>query len=482
MPLGVCETPKLTAMTLIPTILSGDPEFRLWSRAGDHQPRAFIRLSDGQSLLQKAFLRAQQLPGVQEVLTVTNRELFFSSEDEYREIKREGTATSFVLEPVSRGTAAALCAAALQVAQVHGEQAMMLVLPADHVIAQQAVFEAAVQQALSLAAQGKIAALGVAPTSAQTRYGYIEIKDQRVAGFIEKPGFEQAQALISKGRHVWNTGIYAFSAGTFVRELQAHAPELLTQVQLCLQSSRAFAEPGFSQVQLDVQAFQHVPGLSIEKALMESTDQMALVMCDMGWSDIDQWAALGDLTPPDAQGNRIQGAVHVQGSTNCIIQSQGRLIGAVGLNNLLVVDTPQAILVADKSQAPDLQALLAQVQAQGLAYQAAQVQVTPWGKEQLIHESPGLKIKRLEMAPGAGMSLQLHQHRSEHWVVVSGLTHIATGDQDIVMSPNRSAYISAGQKHRLYNPGKTPCVLIEIQSGNYLGEDDIVRFEEKLMA
>ena len=469
-------------MKLIQTILSGDPNFRFWPKPGEAQPKAFIRLNDGQTLLQKAFLRGHHLIGLTEVLTVTNRELFFSSEDEYREVNARTVPTNFILEPVGRGTAAALIAAALQVAQTHGGDALMLVLPADHLIERQDVFEAAMAQAFSMAEQGQWVALGVKPTGPETAYDYFELKDQRVTRLHTQPDLAQAKVMAASGHHVWNTGIYCVSAATLLGQASAHAPELVAAVQNCLQHSRASSGRGVSQLVLDASTFGLVPHVSIEEAVLQASSQVALVTCDMAWSDIGQWAELGELTMPDAQGNRSHGTVMLDGSSNCTVQAQGRPVGVVGVDNLLVVDTPDAILVADKQYAPKLGSLLAQLRSQGSAYQSANVVHRSWGSYHLIHESPGFKIRSLHIKPGASLSLQLHEHRSEHWVVISGLAHIATGDQDIVMTPNRSAYIAAGQKHRLYNPGQMPCTLIEVQSGSYLGEEDVVRFEEKLLA
>jgi mannose-1-phosphate guanylyltransferase len=467
---------------LIQTILSGDPNFRFWPNPGESHPKAFIRLNDGQSLLQKAFLRGHKLPGLQEVLTVTNRELFFSTEDEYREVNVHGLPTNFMLEPMGRGTAPALIAAGLQVAQTHGLDALMLVLPADHLIERQDVFEAAVAQAVSLAEQGQWVALGVKPAGPETAYAYFELADQGVASLHNKPDLNQAKAMVSSGRHVWNTGIYCFSAATLLEQAQQQAPELLAAVKHCLQGSRAYSGRGVSQCQLDVTTFQQLPHLSIEEAVLEKSMQVALVTCDMGWSDIGQWAALGELTVPDAQGNRSHGMVVLEGASHCTVQAQGRPVGAVGVDGLLIVDTPEAVLVTTKQYAPQLSSLLAQLRSHGSAHLSSQVVHRHWGSYHLIHESLGFKIRSLHIHPGASLNLQVHQHRSEHWVVISGMAHIATGDQDIVMTPNRSAYIAAGQKHRLYNPGQMPCTLIEIQAGSYLGEDDVVRLEEKLIA
>lgn len=464
---------------LIPTILCGGAGSRLWPVSRELHPKPFIRLADGQSLLQKAYLRGAQLPGVSHIMTVTNRDLFFKTEDEFREVNATKASTSFILEPLGRNTAPAIAAAALQVAQMHGSNAILLVLAADHLIADQAAFQQAVFKAVELAQQGKLVTFGIQPDAPETGYGYIESEGNRVLRFVEKPSIDKAKEYLASGRFLWNSGIFCFAAGTMLKQMEQHCPAILSATRTCIEKSRLATGPGFSQLELDAGAFANVPDDSIDYAVMEKSDQVAVVPCNIGWSDIGSWAVLGDLGVADAEGNRIQGEAMLHNTRNCTIQTDGRLVGAVGLNNLIIVDTPDALLVADKNHAQDVKHIFANLKAQG--HQAHKLHRTvhrPWGTYTVLEEGLGFKIKRIEVKPGASLSLQMHRHRSEHWVVVSGTATVINGEQEITLQPNQSTYIPAGHKHRLSNPGNTLCVMIEVQCGAYVGEDDIVRFED----
>jgi mannose-1-phosphate guanylyltransferase len=469
-------------MKLIPTILCGGAGSRLWPVSRELHPKPFIRLADGQSLLQKAWLRGVALPEVAETLTVTNRELLFKTEDEYREvagIRRKDISNSFILEPFGRNTAPAIAAAALQVAASHGEDAFLLVLAADHLITDQTAFAQAVAQALQLAAQGKLVTFGIRPDSPEVGYGYIESEGSKVLRFVEKPSFEKAQEYVASGRYLWNSGMFCFTAGTLLREMQQHCPEILSATRTCLEQSRKVQGKGYIQIEIDPETFERVPDNSIDYAVMEKSKNVAVVSCSIGWSDIGSWSALGDLTAPDAQGNRIEGEALLHDVSNCYIQSNQRIVGAVGVNNLIIIDTPDAVLVADRSRAQDVKHLYARLKAEG--HEAHRLHTTvhrPWGTYTILEESSRFKIKRIVVKPGACLSLQMHHHRSEHWIVVEGMAKIVNGEQEILISTNESTYIPAGHKHRLENPGVIELVMIEVQSGEYLGEDDIVRFED----
>ncbi|CAG4887806.1 mannose-1-phosphate guanylyltransferase/mannose-6-phosphate isomerase [Paraburkholderia saeva] len=466
-------------MQLITTILCGGAGSRLWPVSRELHPKPFIRLADGQSLLQKAFLRAAQLPGVAEILTVTNRDLLFKTQDEFREVNATKLQTSFVLEPCGRNTAAAIAIAALQVARRHGPDALMLVLAADHLISEQHAFGEAVLKASELAATGKLVTFGIQPDSAETGYGYIEAKGNEVLRFVEKPSLEKAQEYLASGRFLWNSGIFCFSAGTMLQQMKLHCPEILAATAACEELSRAAEGDGFSQLELDAESFKNVPDVSIDYAVMEKSDQIAVVPCSIGWSDIGSWTALGNLSEPDNSGNRIQGDALVHNTHNCIIQSTDRLIGTVGVDDLIIIDTPDAVLVADKSSAQDVKHIYAQLKATGHeAHKLHRTVHRPWGTYTVLEEGNGFKIKRIEVKPGASLSLQMHHHRSEHWIVVRGMAKVVNGDLELFVNTNESTYIPAGHKHRLENPGILSLVMIEVQSGAYLGEDDIVRFED----
>lgn len=480
---------------LIPTILCGGAGSRLWPVSRECHPKPYIRLADGQSLLQKAWLRGAALSGVAEILTITNRELIFKTEDEYREAATAVSKTlinSFILEPFGRNTAPAIAAAALQVAESHGTDALLLVLAADHLIAGQDAFAKAVSQAMLLAEQGKLVTFGITPEAPETGYGYIEAdlespflttEGQELGfpalRFVEKPSLEIAQEYVATRRYLWNSGIFCFAAGTLLKEMEQHCPAILATTRACMEKSRKTKGNGFTQVELDPDAFDLVPDDSIDYAVMEKSSNVAVVPCSIGWSDIGSWSALGDLSEPDSNGNRIVGEVLAHNVSNCYIQSHERITGVLGINNLIIIDTPDALLVADRSHAQDVKHLYASLKTQGHeAHKFHRTIHRPWGTYTVLEEGPHFKIKRLEVRPGASLSLQMHHHRSEHWVVVCGVAKVINGDQELVINRNESTYIPAGRKHRLENTGVVDLVIIEVQSGEYLGEDDIVRFDD----
>lgn len=469
-------------MQLIPTILCGGAGSRLWPVSRELHPKPFIRLADGQSLLQKAYLRGATLADVSEVLTVTNRELFFKTEDEYKEVA--GTlgkplSNSYILEPFGRNTAPAIAAAVLRVAATHGDAALMLVLAADHLILDQAAFASAVEQAKQLATKGKLVTFGIQPEAPETGYGYIEAKGNDVLRFVEKPNMEKAQEYVNSGNYLWNSGMFCFSAGAMLREMEKHCPEILVSVRACMERSRKAEGAGFAQVELDPDVFGQIPEDSIDYAVMEKSENVAVVACNIGWSDIGSWSALGDLTVPDEKGNRIEGEVLIFDVDNCYIQSNERIVGAVGISNLIIIDTPDAVLVADRNRAQDVKHLYSRLKAEGHETHKLHRKVhRPWGTYTILEEGAHFKIKRIEVKPGGKLSLQMHHHRSEHWIVVSGMANVTNGDSEILVKTNESTYIPAGHKHRLENVGVVDLVMIEVQSGEYLGEDDIVRFDD----
>jgi mannose-1-phosphate guanylyltransferase/mannose-6-phosphate isomerase len=466
-------------MQLIPTILCGGVGSRLWPVSRESHPKPFIRLSDGQSLLQKAFLRASSLENVKEILTVTNRELLFKSEDEYREVNQKQISTSFILEPFGRNTAAAIAVAALQVASQYGSETLMLVLAADHLISDQNAFNVAVNEATALALQEKIVVFGIQPTAPETAYGYIESNGVRVVRFVEKPSKGKAQEYLDSGNFQWNSGMFCFMAGTILQEMQNHCPDILSAAKLSKEKSRLSKAVGFSQLDLDRDSFALVPDKSVDYAVMEKSTNMAIVSCDIGWSDIGSWDALGELTSSDRNGNRLEAKTILHEVSNCFVQGKERMIGMVGVDNLIVIDTPDALLIADKSHAQDVKHLYTALKDIGHESHKTHMKVhRPWGAYSVLEESTKFKIKRIEVKPGAALSLQMHHHRSEHWIVVSGMAKVTNGDYVMLVSVNESTYIPAGHKHRLENPGVLDLVMIEVQCGDYLGEDDIVRFED----
>nr|WP_174772171.1 mannose-1-phosphate guanylyltransferase/mannose-6-phosphate isomerase [Paraburkholderia sp. SG-MS1] len=464
---------------MLPIILCGGAGSRLWPVSRELHPKPFIRLADGESLLQKAFLRAVALPGVKEVLTVTNRDLFFKTEDDFREVNGKGYATSFILEPFGRNTAAAVATAALHTASVHGDQTVMLVLAADHLIADQAAFAAAVAEAQQLAQAGKVVTFGVHPETPETGYGYIEANGSEVVRFVEKPSLDKAREYLASGRFVWNSGMFCFTAGTILKEMRQHCPDILDAASACMEKSPSAAGKDGAQVRLEPGSFGAVPDLSFDYAVMEKCEHAAVVRCDIGWTDVGSWTALSDLSPADACGNRVEGEALLIDVKNCYVRGGERLIGAVGVDNLIVIDTPDALLIADKNRAQDVKQIFAELKSRGHeTYKVHRTVHRPWGTYSVLEEGTRFKIKRIEVKPGASLSLQMHHHRNEHWVVVSGMAKVVNGDSEFFVSTNQSTYIPAGHKHRLENPGVVELVMIEVQSGEYLGEDDIVRFED----
>jgi mannose-1-phosphate guanylyltransferase / mannose-6-phosphate isomerase len=466
-------------MRLVPAILCGGAGSRLWPVSRELHPKPFIRLSDGQSLLQKAFLRAAALPGVTEVLTVTNRELYFKTRDEYREVDRS-VATPYILEPFGRGTAAAVATAALRVAETHGDDAQLLVLPADHLIEDTAAFAAAVSRAGTLAAEGRLVTFGIHPTAPEIGYGYIEAEGERAVRFVEKPTLEKAREYVASGRFFWNSGMFCFAAGTVIDEMTRHAPAILTAARECIERSRATTSRDHQDLELEGESFARVPDTSIDYALMEKSSRVAVVPCDIGWSDIGSWTAIGALTQADRDGNRVEGESVLHDVRDSYIRSEHRLVGAVGVANVVIIDTPDALLVADASRAQDVKHIYARLKAQGHeSHKLHRTVHRPWGTYTVLEEGPGFKIKRIEVKPGASLSLQMHNHRSEHWIVVSGTAQVVNGDRELTVNTNESTFIPPRNRHRLANPHGVDLVIIEVQSGPYLGEDDIVRFDDQ---
>jgi len=466
-------------MRLIPTILCGGAGSRLWPVSRELHPKPFIRLADGQSLLHKAFLRGAALPGVESILTVTNRELYFKTKDEYEEVNARKIATSYILEPFGRGTAAAAACAALHVAQAHGEDAVMLVLPADHLISDQSAFSHAVTQAVRLAHEGRLVTFGIRPSSAETGYGYIEAQGNDVIRFVEKPSRDAAKSYLDSGRFYWNSGMFCFTAKAALAEMREHCPAIVAMAERCLTKSRVAKGEGVAQLELDAESFGLVPDTSIDYALFEKSKRVAVVPCSIGWSDIGSWSAIGDLAKADANRNRIEAQAFLHDVSGCYIRSSKRVVGAVGVENLVIIDTPDALLVASRDRVQDVRHVYTQLKARGHeAHKLHRTVHRPWGTYTVLEEGPGFKIKRIEVKPGASLSLQMHHHRSEHWIVVSGAAKVVNGEREFAVHTNESTFIPAGNRHRLENPTTAELVMIEVQSGDYLGEDDIVRFDD----
>ncbi|TXF10924.1 mannose-1-phosphate guanylyltransferase/mannose-6-phosphate isomerase [Pelomicrobium methylotrophicum] len=465
-------------MSLIPVILCGGAGSRLWPVSREAHPKPFIRLGDGQSLLQKAFLRGANLPDVTQVLTVTNREFFFKTEDELREVNRNQLPISFLLEPFGRNTAAAVAAAAVHIAEKQ-PGTILLILPSDHLIHDQQAFSEAVSRAIQLARQDYLVTFGVRPNAPETRYGYIEAEAHRVIRFVEKPDAATAAAYFESGRFFWNSGMFCFKSSTVMEEMRIYCPDIIEAVCTCLARSRISEGKGFTLCELNAECFARVPENSIDYAVMEKSSRVAVVPCNIGWSDVGSWDALGELSKADGNGNCVEGEALLHDVENCFIRSDERLIGAVGVRNLVIVDTPDALLVAAKNRVQDVKYLYNELKSRGHeAHKLHRTVHRPWGNYTVLEVGNRYKIKRIVVKPGASLSLQMHYHRSEHWIVVSGMAKVVNGEREMLVGANESTYIPAGHRHRLSNPGVLDLVMIEVQSGEYLGEDDIVRFED----
>lgn len=470
---------------LVPVILSGGAGTRLWPVSREGHPKPFMRLADGQTLLQKTYLRAANVAEVAEIVTVTNRDYFFMSKDEFAKSGLDQRAPGvFLLEPVGRNTAPAVAMAALHVAAKYGRDAKLLVLAADHLIQDQQAFAKAVADAASLANEGLLVTFGIVPDAPETGFGYIEAGEARGEGksvkrFVEKPSLDKAKEYLAAGNFLWNSGMFCFKAGTVLDELAAHAPDVLKASEACWASMTAIDSSKSSMLEIPAGLFAEVPDISVDYAIMERSSIVAVVPANFGWSDIGSWNAVSQLVAPDSDNNRAVGEAIFVDSKNNFVQSEDRLVASLGVDNLMIIDTPDALLVAHADKTQDVKKIVAQLKKQNHeAYRLHRTVSRPWGTYTVLEQGPRFKIKRIEVKPGASLSLQMHHHRSEHWIVVSGMAKVINGEQEIFVGTNESTYIPAGHKHRLENPGVLDLVMIEVQSGEYLGEDDIVRFQD----
>ena len=461
---------------LIPIILSGGAGTRLWPVSREAHPKPFMRIG-GKSLLTQTYERALAVTNDTAPLIVTNNNYYFLSQDE---LKAQRAAPRYLLEPVGRNTAPAIALAALWAMQ-QDDDACMLVMPADHLIKDTAAFHASVRHAEELATDGFLVLFGIKPTAPETGFGYIEMgaptgeQARMVERFIEKPDAVTAGRYLAQGNYVWNSGMFCFRASTILAAFASHHPKLLDAARAVWNSTPL--DTGKMLLPADFSALESI---SIDYAVMEKAKNIAVIPGDFDWSDIGAWNAVADAIPADERGNTSNnGQAIVIDSRNTHIESEDRLVVTIGLDNLLVIDTPDALLVADKSRSQEVREVVGKLKASGHdAHRLHRTVTRPWGTYTVLEEGPGFKIKRIVVKPGASLSLQMHHHRSEHWVVVSGSAEIVNGDQTIALQANQSTYIPAGNRHRLRNSGDTELALIEVQCGPYLGEDDIVRFED----
>jgi len=464
-----------SVLKIIPVILSGGVGSRLWPLSREHFPKQCLPLTDTEySLLQQTMLRTAALD-VASPIVVCNEDHRFLIAQQLQALKVKDA--SIVLEPKGRNTAPAIALAALEAQRCHGNEALLLVLPADHVIRDVAAFEATIQQAVTLANEDALVTFGVQPTRPETGYGYICAgEDYAVAEFVEKPNLEKAQVYLDSGDYLWNSGMFLFRAKAFLDELAVHREDIFQAV------SQAYQERSedLDFVRIDAELFAQCPEESIDFAVMEPTKKAKVVPYAGDWSDIGAWDALYDYADKDADNNVLLGDVMAEGSTNCLIRSESRLIAAVGVQDLVIVETADAVLVMDKNNAQDVKKIVKRIQAEGREEHMYHTTVhRPWGTYQTVDLGNRHQVKRIMVKPGEKLSVQMHHHRAEHWVVVSGTAKVQNGDREILLTENESTYIPVGVVHALENPGKIPLELVEVQSGSYLGEDDIVRFSDR---
>ena len=463
-------------------ILSGGVGSRLWPVSRKLDPKPFVKMPNGRSILQNTFVRILEVE-CKGLISVTASEFLFRIQKEWDEVEStylQGINHSYILEPFGRGTAAAIAMASLYIAEQYGEDELILILPSDHIISDEISFKASVMQAIKLAEEGRIVTFGIKPTTPETDYGYIEYSGNNVCRFVEKPSSEKAREYFLSGHYLWNSGMFCFKAKSMLREMHKHSSDILTDSEVCFAASKKDLK---NQLTIDEKTFKNIRENSIDYAVMEKSDTMAVIPCDIGWSDIGNWNAFSKLFPENEEGNIFRGNVVSSNSRDCYVESMdynNKLIATVGLKDLVIVDTPDALLVMNKFYAQSIREVYKSLSYSDSPVLKVHTKVhRPWGSYTVLEERDNFKIKRIEVECNASLSLQSHRYRSEHWVVVSGKATVINGEKEIILSVGESTYIAAGNKHRLSNDSSAePLIIIEVQTGSYLGEDDIKRFED----
>jgi len=464
-------------MTIQPVILSGGAGTRLWPMSRQEFPKQLLPLASPVSMIRDTLARVDDAVQYSDPMIITAEALRFTVAEEVRLGERPA---SIILEPSARNTAPAVAAAALLAAETDPDT-ILLVMPSDHVITDAAAFQHLVQAGAKAARDGWLVTFSMTPTRPETGYGYIKVAAplpdhpavHKVAAFVEKPDAARAQGFIDQGNHFWNSGMFLFKASAFLDELKRFAPDILTHVSAAI----AAKTTDLDFIRLEATAFGQAPSISIDYAVMEHTDKAATIFGTIGWTDVGSWSELWSIAQKDNSGNVTLGDVILNDTKGSYLRSEGPMIATSGIDNLVVVATDDAVLVTTRERAQDVKLLVEQLRQSGRTEHATHTQVyRPWGYFQTIHQGDRFQVKRLTLKPGAKISLQKHFHRAEHWVVVNGTALVTKGETSQIIRENESIYIPLGTVHRLENPGKVPLNVIEVQSGEYLGEDDIVRF------
>ena len=466
---------------LVPVILSGGSGSRLWPLSRAQRPKQFLSLTGDNSLFQQTLERVCDIEGHQAQLSpivVANTDHRFLVAEQCRELAIEPM--SLILEPVARNTAPAIAVAAMAAMQ-KADDPVMLVLPSDHTFSDVAAFHSAVGVGLLAAQGGSMVVFGITPTYPETGYGYVKARKaddhgvHAVEAFVEKPNLELARSYIEQGGYYWNSGMFMFRASVYLQELTRYRPEMVKACQGAWDESTIDLE----FVRLNKEAFASSPSDSIDFAVMEKTNKAVVIPLDAGWSDVGAWSAVWQVQDRDTSGNAIKGDVLIESSTNSYVNAQSRMVAIVGMDNVVVVETSDAVLVMNKDRSQDVKKLVDQLKSSKRSEVDLHREVfRPWGSYDSIDHGKRFQVKRITVKPSAKLSVQMHHHRAEHWVVVSGTARVRVGDKTQLITENQSVYIPVGEVHSLENPGKVPLHLIEVQTGSYLGEDDIVRFED----
>ncbi len=464
---------------MIPVILSGGSGSRLWPLSRAMRPKQFLSITEEQTLFQLTLQRIQGIDGIAAPIIVANHEHRFLAAEQARAIDIHPSA--ILLEPLGRNTAPAIAAAALQ-ARADGNDPVLLVLPSDHIFSDTGAFHRAAAVGREAAEAGWLVTFGIVPDRAETGYGYLKVGEStptngvsKLAQFVEKPDAKTAEAYVSSGQYFWNSGMFMFRASVFLSELATHQPDIMERVQQAFKAARR----DLDFIRLDEDSFAACPSDSVDYAVMEKTSRAAMVPLDAGWNDVGAWPSVWQAREKDDHGNAARGDVLIESSRNCYVHADHRLVSLLGVEDLFVIETSDAVLIGHKDHAQGVKKVVERLNADGRSETELHREVSrPWGSFDSIDRGDKYQVKRITVNPGSRLSLQYHHHRAEHWIVVSGCARVTIGSTTKLVAENQSVFIPIGEKHCLENPGTIPLELIEVQSGSYLGEDDIVRLED----